>query len=90
MKSKVVSYENSHNYRYMDMDRREWKEKRVLLEILEYEKNIKSKPSINKRFNKNEYNNKVKNDNGKRNSTLGNTALADAFNKAKQDRKKNK
>ena len=96
IKSKVIKLQDANNYRYMELD--EFKKKKVLPEILDYEKLLKSSykgkiSNQNKNYNKpksnKNYNEPKRNKNGRKSEQYANGTIAEAFKKA-EIRKNNK
>lgn len=94
IKSKVIKFQDANNYRYMDLN--EFRKRKVLPEILDYEKLIKGLYEENtsnksKKHNKSHSNknkNKFKaNRNNNRNEQYYNPTMVEAFKKAKAEKK---
>ncbi|MDI6604251.1 MAG: TIGR03986 family CRISPR-associated RAMP protein [Thermoanaerobacteraceae bacterium] len=82
IKSKIVTLEEANNYRYMDLDSKEFQSKKVLPEILEYEETLKDNNS--KRYNGDKKDIKdIRKNKNKVNVNKG-TTMAEAFEKAQK------
>lgn len=97
IKSKVIKLQDANNYRYMELD--EFRKRKVLPEILDYEKLLKNSykgeiSNQNKNYNKpksnKNYNKSKRNKNGRKSEQYTNSTMAEAFKKAKIEKNNKK